>query len=157
VPLLPATVTANTTVSVTVLDAVGQVASVTVTVHAPIPPPPALAVLPATLDVFSGIASQLTISGGVPPYRAFSTNTAILPVTQNVVGDTIPLLANTVAAVTAVSVTVQDSVGQTVTVLVTVRPASGTAKDSRGSSRLACRRRSRQRARRRSRGHRAQS
>ncbi len=121
VPLVASMVTVDTPVTVTIMDSVGQVATVAVTVHAPAPPP-ALLVQPASLDAFSGIATQLTVSGGTPPYRAFSTNTAILPVTQDVVGNTVPLLPATVTANTAVTISVQDSVGQTVTVPVTVHP-----------------------------------
>ncbi len=121
--MLAATVAANTPVTLTILDSAGQVATVAVTVHAgPASPPAALVVLPTSLDAYSGIATQLTVAGGVAPYRAFSTNSAILPVTQSVTGNSVPLLAATVIANTNVSITIQDAVGQTATVPVIVHP-----------------------------------
>ena len=126
--LLAGTVNELTQVTITIQDAVGSQASVNVTiVPGPAPPPPELVVLPSAIDVYSTVASQLTISGGVPPYRAFSNNSTVLPVAQNVSGNTLMLLATTVAASTAVVVTIQDAVAQTVAVAVTVRPkgASG--------------------------------
>ncbi len=125
VPLLAAPVAANTPVTVTILDSAGQVATVAVTVHAaPASPPPALVVLPTSLDAFAGVATQITVTGGVAPYRAFSTNSAILPVAQSVTGNTVPLLAAAVAVNTPVTVAIQDSVGQIATVVVTVHPGS---------------------------------
>ena len=47
----------------------------------------------------------------------------MLPVAQNVAGDTIVLLPNKVTADTIVAITVQDSAGQTQTVAVTVKPS----------------------------------
>ena len=82
-----------------------------------------LFVLPPAATVYSGIPAVLTVSGGAPPYQAFSSNSAILPVAQAVNGDVIVLLAANVAADTAVVITVQDAVGQTATSTVTVRPA----------------------------------
>ena len=49
-----------------------------------------LVITPATPTVYSGIPSALTISGGVQPYRAFSSNTLILPVNQTDSGSTVP-------------------------------------------------------------------
>jgi hypothetical protein len=66
----------------------------------------------------------LTIVGGVPPYRAFSTNGTVLPVAQTVAGNTVVLLASDVAGDTPVSVTVQDAIGQTAPVAVTVKGAT---------------------------------
>ena len=96
----------------------------------PFAPPPAtlapLTVLPATLTVYAQVATTVTISGGVAPYRAFSNNTAVLPVVQNLPGTTITLLANGVASSTAVDITIQDSAGATVTASVTVLPGPPT-------------------------------
>src|SRR5438552_18747440 len=57
----------------------------------------ALTVLPGTTTVYSGVPATLTISGGKAPYRAFSSNSAVLPVPP-VPDTTIPLLASPVAA-----------------------------------------------------------
>jgi hypothetical protein len=65
----------------------------------------------------------LTVSGGAPPYQAFSSNSTVLPVTQAVNGATIVLLANEVAATTTTVITVQDGIGQTATSTITVTPA----------------------------------
>jgi hypothetical protein len=84
------------------------------------PPPPVIApllLLPSSLTVYAGTPATLTISGGVPPYRAFSTNASILPVAATVSGDTLVLAANNVTLPTTVAVTVQDFAG-------TVSPAS---------------------------------
>jgi hypothetical protein len=77
------------------------------------PPPPILPLqlLPSTLFVYAGTPATLTVTGGVPPYRAFSSDASILPVPANVSGDTIVLAANNVIAATVVVITVQDSVG----------------------------------------------
>ena len=68
-----------------------------------------LTVLPATAVAYSGVPTTLTISGGTGPYRAFSSNSAILPVPQTVPGKTVVLLAGNVAADTDVTITVQDA------------------------------------------------
>ncbi len=54
--------------------------------------PAALAVLPATLTAYAGTPATLTISGGFPPYRAFSSDTSVLPVSLGASADTIVLL-----------------------------------------------------------------
>ena len=82
-----------------------------------------LVVLPDTLTIYSGVPSTLSVSGGSPPYFAFSGNTVVLPVPQVVAGNTILLLASSVGADTEVPVTVQDSAGTTVKATVTVRSA----------------------------------
>ena len=90
------------------------------------PQPPAVTpvfVVPPTATVYSHTPATLTVSGGVPPYQAFSSNSALLPVAQAVNGATIVLLANDAAAATVVVITVQDSIGQTATASVTVTPA----------------------------------
>src|SRR5436190_6335364 len=90
------------------------------------PGPPGIGplfVLPPTATVYANTPATLTVSGGSPPYQAFSSNSAILPVAQAVGSATIVLLPANVAADTLVVITVQDSVGQTATSSVTVRPA----------------------------------
>jgi len=90
------------------------------------PQPPAITpvfLLPPTATVYSHTPATLTVSGGAAPYQAFSSNASILPVAQAVNGTTVVLLANDVATPTAVTITVQDSVGQTATATITVSPA----------------------------------
>ena len=88
----------------------------------------ALTVLPASTIAYSGVPTTLTISGGTGPYRAFSSDSALLPVTQTVPGKTVVLLAGNVDIDTTVTITVQDAatlqpVAAQVPVTVTVRPA----------------------------------
>jgi hypothetical protein len=87
------------------------------------PTPTAVAVFPPSQTIYPGSPASFTISGGVPPYRTFSSNSAILPVAQNVVGTDVVLLANAVSASTSVGITVQDSIGQTTVSTVLVAPA----------------------------------
>jgi hypothetical protein len=121
--LLAGSVSSSTTATITIQDSGGQTASVDVTIlPGPATPPPALTVLPSPVDIFAQIAAQLTINGGVPPYRAFSSNSVVLPVAATVTGNILTLLANAVSTTTAVTVTIQDSVNQTASVAVTVHP-----------------------------------
>jgi hypothetical protein len=123
ITLLAATVSSTTFATITIQDSAGTSITTQVTIlPGPVSPPPPLVVLPSPVDVYSTISTQLTVSGGVPPFRAFSSNTAVLPVTQSVSGSIINLLATTVTEVTPVVVTVQDSVGQSAPVTVTVHP-----------------------------------
>src|ERR1700688_4108115 len=80
-------------------------------------------VLPADAVVYSHTPATLQVSGGAPPYQAFSSNSAVLPVAQNVDTGVIVLIAGDVTAHTGVVLTVQDAIGQTATSSVTVRPA----------------------------------
>jgi len=83
-----------------------------------------LLVLPAMgVVVYSHTPATLQVSGGAPPYQAFSSNSAVLPVAQNVDTGVIVLIPGEVAADTPVIITVQDAIGQTATSSVTVRPA----------------------------------
>jgi hypothetical protein len=99
--------------------------------YAPKPTAPsALMVLPAAISVYPGVPASLTISGGTPPYQAFSSNSAVLPIAQSVASATITLAANPIAsdADVAVAVTIKDSTAQTVAASVTVKasPLLGT-------------------------------
>jgi len=91
------------------------------------PPPPVippLQVLPASITVYPGTPATVTVSGGVPPYRAFSSDASILPVGTNVSGDTIVLAANNVTAAATVTLSVQDSSTSTpFNATVNVQPA----------------------------------
>jgi len=123
--LTASSVAEDTPVAITVQDSAGQTVAVSVVVTplASTPPPP-LAILPATSVVFSGVPSALSVTGGVPPYKAFSSNAAVLPVAQAVAGGAIALLPASVAADTTVTITVQDSANSTTSAAVTVRPAT---------------------------------
>jgi hypothetical protein len=92
--------------------------------YAPIPSTPApLQILPNGITIYPGTPATLTISGGVPPYRAFSANATILPVTTNISGDTLVLAANNVTTNTGVILTIQDSAGSTLNTTATVAAA----------------------------------
>jgi hypothetical protein len=87
------------------------------------PTPAALQVLPAVSTAYQGTPTTLTITGGVPPYRAFSSDATALPVTQAVADDSVLLLPNAVSADTPVNISIQDSAATTVVAQVTVKPA----------------------------------
>jgi hypothetical protein len=85
--------------------------------------PGPLSVLPPNLTAFSNIPTTLTISGGAAPFFVVSSNPAILPVAQTPSGNTIVLLPGSVTVDTAVTITVQDAIGQRATSAVTVKAA----------------------------------
>jgi hypothetical protein len=92
--------------------------------YAPGPATPGpLSVLPPILTAFSNTPATLTISGGAAPFFVVSSNPAVLPVAQTPSGNTIVLLPGTVTADTAVTITVQDAIGQRATSTVTIKPA----------------------------------
>ena len=84
-----------------------------------------MTVTPSTAVAYSGVPATLNINGGSGQFQVTSSNAAVLPV--SVSGRSVVLLANSVAADTAVNVTVKDVgplINQTeITVPVTVRPA----------------------------------
>lgn len=85
--------------------------------------PGPLAVLPDAATVYSGVPMTLTVSGGVPPYRAYSSDPAVLPVAQAVAGSSVLLLAGNVGADTLATITVQDAALTSATSVVTVKAA----------------------------------
>jgi hypothetical protein len=86
--------------------------------------PGPLTVVPDEAIAFAGTPLVLSISGGTPPYQAFSANPAALPIpAQNVNGNTLVLLANNVAVQEAANVTIRDSGGQSAVSEIIVRPA----------------------------------
>ncbi|MDH4182541.1 MAG: hypothetical protein OEV46_11065, partial [Betaproteobacteria bacterium] len=92
--------------------------------YAPVPTPPGpLTVVPPEATAYPGTPLVLSISGGVPPYTAFSGNPAALPVPQNVIGSTLTLNANPVESAQVAPVTIRDSAGSAALAEVTVRPA----------------------------------
>jgi hypothetical protein len=93
--------------------------------YAPVPAAPGpLTVVPAEAIAFAGTPLVLSISGGTPPYQAFSSNPAALPVPQSVTGNTIALLANNVDATQPANVTIRDAAGATAVAEVSVRPST---------------------------------
>jgi hypothetical protein len=91
--------------------------------YAPGPATPGpLSVLPAIVTAYSNTPVTLTISGGAPPYFVVSSNSAVLPVASASNG-TIVLLPGNVVTDTAVTITVQDAIGQRATSTVTVKAA----------------------------------
>jgi hypothetical protein len=79
-----------------------------------LPPPPVIGdmfVVPGFATIYPGTPFTLTLIGGVPPYRAYTTDATVLPVPTNVSGDTIVVLANPVEVATTVRVGIQDSRG----------------------------------------------
>src|SRR4029434_6171838 len=92
--------------------------------YAPGPTTPAsLTRVPATRPAYAGTPATLTISGGVPPYRAFSSDAAVLPVSLAASSNTVVLNPAQVGTATNVTVSVQDSAGTTVSAAVVVNPA----------------------------------
>jgi hypothetical protein len=90
------------------------------------PPPPVippLTLLPTAITVYPGNPVPVTVSGGVAPYRAFSSDGTTLPVASTVSGDTIVLSANQVTEARAITLTVQDSTATTTNATVSVQPA----------------------------------
>jgi hypothetical protein len=79
--------------------------------------------LPPIITAFSNTPVTLTISGGAAPFFVVSSNPAVLPVAQSPSGNTIVLLPGTVTVDTAVTITVQDAVGQRATSTVTIKAA----------------------------------
>ena len=73
--------------------------------------PGPLTVLPPAAVAYAGMPLELTVSGGTPPYKAFSSNPALVPVAQDVAGSTIVVVPGQVTSGTDVNVviTVQDN------------------------------------------------
>lgn len=120
--LVASTVSSDTIVNITLRDAAGQTVTVPVTVK-PKPIASALVVTPTVLNIYSGATSQISINSGVGPFQVFSSDTAVLPVTQAVAGNAITLNASTVSVDTVVTLTVRDAAAQTATITVTVKPS----------------------------------
>ena len=89
----------------------------------PTPAPTVLQVVPDEGIAFAGTPLILSISGGTPPYSAFSSNPTALPVPQAVSGNTLALLANAVSDNQDANVTIRDALGQTAIAEISVRPA----------------------------------
>lgn len=97
-------------------------------VSSPAPTDPAagtpLAVSPPVADLFADIPTTFTVTGGKAGYTAFSSNSAVLPVTATVNGASFVVTANAVAADTSVDITVRDSVNASATAKANVKPST---------------------------------
>ena len=92
--------------------------------YAPGPTVPGpLVVLPPSATVFAGVPTTLTVTGGLPPYSAYSSNATILPVAQAVAGNSVLILPSNPGSDTGVTITVQDSAATIATAALTVRAA----------------------------------
>lgn len=87
------------------------------------PAAPALVVAPTTLNIYAGTPAVVTITSGTGPFRVFSSDAVVLPVTQVVGGAAITLVGSPVTADTAVTLTINDAVGKSTQVAVTVKPS----------------------------------
>ena len=114
----PNAVTVDTPIDLTVRDALNAVATAKVTVKFT---GTALAINPATADLFPGLTNTFTITGGRPGYTVFSSNSGILPVTTSVSGSTFSVTPNSVSADTPIDITVRDSLNASATAKVTVK------------------------------------
>lgn len=93
----------------------------------PTPDPAAgtpLAVSPPTADLFPDLPTTFTVTGGTSPYKAFSSNSAVLPITATVTGATFSVIPNAVPADTAIDITVRDAVNAAATAKATVKPST---------------------------------
>ncbi len=92
--------------------------------YEPLPPTPGpLVVVPAEAVAYAGTPLILSITGGVPPYQAFSANPAVLPVPTNVTGNTLTLMANNVDTAQSANVTIRDAAGALAGSEIVVRPS----------------------------------
>ncbi len=92
---------------------------------APGPAAPApLAVNPPAIEVYANQPSTLFVTGGIPPYRAFSSSPSVLPVTLNVIGSIIPLTPNNVSDALPIQITITDAANNTTAASVQVRSAT---------------------------------
>lgn len=83
-----------------------------------------LAVSPPTADLFADLPTTFTVTGGKSGYTAFSSNSAVLPVTASVTGSTFSVIPNPVTADTVVDITVRDAANTAATAKATVKPSS---------------------------------
>lgn len=91
--------------------------------------PGPITLLPSVAVGYSGVPIALTVSGGTPPYKAFSSNSGLAPVAQDVAGSTIVIIPGPVSSDTDVTITVQDNPNAQIapnrtTAVLTVRPSA---------------------------------
>ena len=83
-----------------------------------------LAVSPPTVDLFPDLPTTFTVTGGTSPYTAFSSNSAVLPITATVTGATFSVIPNAVPADMAIDITVRDAINGAATSKATVKPST---------------------------------
>ena len=83
-----------------------------------------ISVNPAAVTVYYNQPVSLLISGGVGPFRVFSSNPSILPVLQDVIGSTITISPNNVLEDTGVVLTITDATGGSTSATVQVKPST---------------------------------
>jgi hypothetical protein len=88
---------------------------------APGPSAPSLIINPGAITIYSGTPAVISISSGVGPFQAFSSDPLILPVTQSVAGAAVTLVANAVEADKPISITIQDGLLRRSVIAVTVK------------------------------------
>ncbi len=108
-------------VTVAFFDVNGKTKTATVTINSATTS--TLRALPATLTVYRNTPALVAASGGLPPYRILSSNPAIIPTSSWSQSGDFLILPRDVAAELEVSLTMQDSSGQSAPITVTVRPA----------------------------------
>lgn len=79
-----------------------------------------LQVLPGVANIFPDVPTDLTVSGGTPPYTAFTSDGAVIP-TPAVSGSKVTVTAKNVIVDTSVTVTIRDSVGGTSAAALSVK------------------------------------
>ena len=95
----------------------GGVASTT---PAPVTP---LGVLPSAADVFADVPVDFRISGGTGPYTSGSSNIVAVPA-PTISGFNFTIIAKSVNADTAVTITIRDSLGITTAAALSVKPTT---------------------------------
>ena len=91
---------------------------------APGPALPSLVVRPTAIEAYSGTPVTISVVSGVGPFQAFSSNPAVLPVTQAVSGTAITVTPAAVSTQTAVTLTVRDAAGREQGISVNVNPGT---------------------------------
>ncbi|MEQ1514990.1 MAG: hypothetical protein ABL931_00710 [Usitatibacteraceae bacterium] len=82
-----------------------------------------LQVLPGSANIFPDVPTELTVSGGTPPYSTFTSDGAVIP-TPPVSGSKVTVTARNVNVDTSVTITVKDSAGATSNAVLGVKAAT---------------------------------
>jgi len=82
-----------------------------------------LTITPTSANLYAGQPFVFTVTGGNGPYTIISNDQAVLPVVGTLDGNTLVVTPNSVGADTAVTLTVRDAAGRTVTAQLTVKPS----------------------------------
>ena len=91
----------------------------------PVNDPNKITILPLDATLYSGLPTTFSITGGSGAYIVSSSNQAIVPVAQTLVGSTLTVIPNPVVADTTLTLTARDTGTTTpATVTLTVRPGT---------------------------------